>query len=235
MSEHISALKIQRLWKSYTNTYQLRAIYNYLRTNLSPERLQELSNKCDAISVKCKGDGAGLLSGALVDMFLSEYFHANLDAYKECHEGESDMKIHDIPLSLKTLKSGKSTVALDWSKNKTPSKREHFSTHIMVLNLSSCQWWKNSPTSKMESYSNKIAYNEVVKAGIYLIDKQFCKRYVTLASNNKTNTLVTEINLYRMLQRSKSQNLFIEIPEPEKCIQFRMVDAFSSSSSSSSA
>jgi hypothetical protein len=136
------------------------------------------------------------------------------------------MKIGDIPLSLKTIKTCKSTVALDWSKNDSSSTliKEHFNTHIMVLNLKSGYWWKKQP--KKVPFE-KISYDKEIPAGIYLIDKQFCKKYIELSSNNKTNTLIESTYLYIMLQRSLNQKLFVSIPEPTKQYTFNILNAFS--------
>jgi len=221
-----NAKKIQQWWKKCNSILELRKIKNYLQDTLTADNLQELSNKCQSINNVCKGDGAGLLGGCLVDMLLCQFFKEKCHLYEEFHNGENDMKIGGLPLSQKKI-NGKSTIALDWSKNQTDSKREHFSSNIMIINLKTEQWWKSKPL-KIQVENQKIVYNDSIKAGIYLIDKQFCKRFVQLSQNNKTNTLIESQQLYIMIKRSIHQDLYIEIPEPNKTLDFNILNAFSS-------
>ena len=65
-------------------------------------------------------------------MLLCKFFQEKLALYSDYHNVESDMKICDMPLSLKKI-NGKSTIALDWSKNETKTKREHFSCNIILI------------------------------------------------------------------------------------------------------
>ena len=224
MTLNISVSKIQKWWKKTNSILELKKVHQYLNSSLTKEDLQELSNKCHSITNVCKGDGAGLLGGCLVDMLLSQFFKEKLKEYEEFHNGENDMKICQIPLSQKKI-NGKSTIALDWSKNQTDSKREHFSSHIIIINLFTEQWWKSKP-NKILVENSKIIYNEIIPAGIYFIDKQYCKKYIALSQNNKTNTLIDSQYLYLMLRRSRLQKLFIEIPEPNKKLDFHILKAF---------
>lgn len=219
-----SAIVIQRWWKKYTKLNTLKNVYEYLLKNLSKDDFQTLSDNCNAISNKCTGDGAGLTAGALTDMFLDAFLKDKLAEYTENHVGESDMKICDIPLSLKRI-NGKSTIALDWSKNENDVKREHFTCDTIIINLKTETWWKKNPTSIKSNL--KISYNEEIVAGIYLVDKQFCKHHIKIASNNKTNTLIESQYLYIMLKRSQALNLFIPLPLPNKKNKFNILNAFS--------
>lgn len=226
---NIAAKTIQTWWKQNTSTTQLRSVYNILKTDLTPCDLQELSNHLCAINAKCKGDGAGLSSSGLIDMYLSEYFQKKITDYEEFHKGESDMKIHGVEISLKTIGGGKSSAALDWSKNSATSiEKTHFNSHVMILNRTTKQWWKSKPTkiTNTNSCATSISYNDTIKSGIYLVDKQFCKKYIQLSSNNKTNTLIDSQNLYLMIKKSVNQNLFIEIPEPNETLNFSVMGAF---------
>ena len=63
--------------------------------------------------------------------------------------------------------------------------------------------------------------------GIFLIDKQFCKYYVKLTKNNKTDTLIESQYLYIMLKRSMALNLYVELPTPNKTLKFDILKAFS--------
>ena len=203
---------------------ELPMIHQSLEASFTEDIRQDLSDKIHAIQCSCKGDGAGLTCGSLVDMLISETFQQVMGPhYTEYHVGESDMKLCDIPLSLKTIKA-KSTIALDWSKNPTESTREYFNEHIMILNTQSDVWWKKSPKLKSQE---DILYNDMVPAGFYLVDKDFCKKNIKLSSNNKTNTLIQSQDLYWMLQYSRSQGLSVTLPIPLPTYQFHISHAFS--------
>ena len=139
-----NCLKIQKWWVKYNCIIELRKVYNYLRIKLTHDDLQDLSNKCNSINMFCKGDGSGLLGGCLIDILLTKMFENKLTEYKEHHKGETDMKIYNICFSLKKI-NGKSTIALDWSKNNTTIIKNIFSSHIIIINLKEEQWWKDKP------------------------------------------------------------------------------------------
>lgn len=249
-----NAIKIQRWWHKNTSMKDLRKVWSYLNKSLTIDDLQCLANKCYAITKSCKGDGAGLASGGLIDMLICNFFKTKLTDYSDYHTGESDMKICDIRLSLKKI-SGTSDLALDWSKNEknkkdndkknnhkkeknnlsndqvinvpqiTKSQREHFSSHIMILNLQTAQWWKKSPIKQPVS-PLIITYNDTIPTGIYLIDKRYCKYYIKLSSNNKTDTLIKKEYVYIMIKRSIRLDLFISLPLPKKDIIFNILEAF---------
>lgn len=205
---------------------ELGTVRDHLLEHLPEERRQELSNKCCAVRNCCTGDGAGLSGGTLVDMLVGEYFEKYVPGYSPSRTGESDMKIGDTPLSQKKI-NGKSIIALDWSKNSSGSTREHFSCHILIINLKTDQWWKKDPKSRKEkSAALPITYNDAIPAGIYLVDKEFCKQFIDLSSNNKTNTLIESQPLYAMMERSMATDMFIPLPEPNQCLKFSILDAF---------
>ena len=213
---------IQHWWRKRSTMKNLSKVYAILQEKLTREDLQDLSNKCNAITMSCKGDGCGLLSGGLIDMVITSYFK-KLEDYKDCHVGEADMTIAGIPLSLKKI-NGPSALALDWSINKDAMIKEHFTCSIMILNLKTTQWWKRSPKVPP---TLKITYNDTMPSGIYIVDKQFCKKYIKLSSNNKTNTLIEKEFVYLMLKRSMALKLFIELPPPNKELKFDILRAFS--------
>lgn len=221
--EESNIIKMQRWWRSCSSIKNLNTVKNYLSNNLANADLQDLSNKCHCISKTCSGDGAGLSGGTLIDMLLCSYFHKRLPEYKEYHVGESDMKICDIPLSQKKI-NGKSSIALDWSKNEKDGNREHFSENILIINLKSEQWWKKNPIESKTKL--KVKYNDTIPSGIFLVDKQFCKYYIKLTKNNKTDTLIESQYLYIMLKRSMALKLHIELPSPNKDLRFDILNAF---------
>lgn len=174
------------------NLKELKRVHLYLKNSLNISDLQEISNKCYSINILFKGDdGSGLIGGCLIDMFISKYFEIKLDNYKVYHKGEADMEICGLKLSQKKI-TGKSSIALNWSKNqKVKSSEELFVNNILLINLKTQRWCKKpSKTQKSSDCFN------IIKAGIYLLDKEYCKRIVKLGSNNKTNALVKSVFLY---------------------------------------
>lgn len=205
-----------------TEIIQLKNLILYLKSNLDIKYLQELSNKCNSVNNYCKNDGAGLLGGCLIDMLISKFFENKLKEYKEYREGEADMMLCNIPLSLKKI-NGKSTIALNWSKNKNDIGKEYFKDHIIIMNLKTEQWWKKNPK---KSADNKIIYNDTINAGIYIIDKNYCKSNIKLTSNNKSNSIIESKSIYEMIKNSINEKLYIELPEPNKNISFNILNAF---------
>lgn len=215
------------------NEKKMQNVIKYIRENLSDENLQDFSNKCYAINKSCSGDGAGLFGGSMTDMFVNLYFKSKLNDHKIFHIGENDMKICNMPLSLKKI-NGKSIIALDWSKNKSKNiksvennnyannnddnkcDKKYFTDNIILINLKSSKWWKNE----------KNGYNNDIPAGIYIIDKYFCRCNVKLECNNKSNSLIKSHYLYQTIKNSISRNLFIKIPEHNKEIKFNIMNAF---------
>ena len=217
--------------ESSSSIQKLKQVYDHISSSLTDIDKQELSNMCNSIKNNFKGDGAGLTGGTLVDIVMNTFLKNKLPDYHENHKGESDMVICVLPFSLKKI-NGKSTCALDWSKNKKDEqniqKKEIFSCDIIVINLKSGksgQWWKKKPKN-VHSILN-IVYTSEIPSGIYLIDKRFCKYYVKLHENNKTNTLIDSMHLYIMLKRSIALKLYIPLPEPNKQLKFNILHAFS--------
>lgn len=221
---HMAAAQIQGWWRKHTTIKKLIDLHGYLTASLTADILQDFVNKCAAISTYCRGDGNGLIGGMLIDMLLSECFAENLTQYKNYHTGESDMSICNMTLSQKKI-TGKSHIALDWSKNKQQSKRERFTCNILLVNLKTDQWWKHNPTTILSKLH--IVYTTTIPTGIYIADKAFCKHYIKLTSNNKTNTLICQQYVYCMLNRSIAAHLYIRLPSPDKKLTFSIASAFS--------
>jgi hypothetical protein len=139
--------------------------------------------------------------------------------------------VEELLTSIKKI-NGMSTLALDWSKNEDVSTRENFSCHIMIINLKTEKWWINNPKNKIDQLTTinkgcKITYNDTIPAGIYFVDKKFCKTYIRLSKNNKTNKLITTIFVYLMLKRSISLKMFITLPASNNVLKFNILNAFS--------
>ena len=183
-------------------------VFNEMKTKINHENLSHMVSLMNAVSDECNGDGAGLSCGLMIDMILTKLLPTIIDTFESCHVGESDCKILNVPVSIKTI-NGKSTIALDWSKNGDNSiKRERFNTPIMIINRKTQKWWITSPRGK----KSPDFYSTQINAGIYLVSPTYCKENVTLVSNNKTNSLIKDVPLYHMLKDSIKNNTFIEFP-----------------------
>ena len=194
----------------------LKKVFKYMKKQLNDEVLQELSDKCVSINTYCKGEGCGLLSGSLIDLYITNFLKKLLNPkyYKIFHKGECDMEIHGVSFSFKKI-TGKTCIALDWSKNKANFKKDYFTHDIIIMNLKSGMWWKK-------------CNNTYINAGIYFVDKEYCLQNVKLSSNNKTNSLITDIFVYNMLLDCIEKNHFIPIPDHQKICEFDILKAFHS-------
>jgi len=192
------------VFNTYISYQELDVINKIFNNHLN---LQELSNMIHSIKNHCTGDGCGLKSGIYIDDVISEYFKQNIVSYKPFFSKEADMKICDIPLSLKSCTNPKGTqFALNWSKNKEVNT-ENFIYHTMILVSCSGLWWKNKS----------------VKAGIYFVDKHWCRKNIKLSSNNKTDKLISKPEVYKMIQNS---SFFVPIPPPSKVLKFSILRSF---------
>ena len=208
--------------KEADNVENLLKIISHVKTELDIALMTELNDKIISINNFCKGDGCGLTGGMLIDMFLTRFLVKHLPTFQECHDSEADCSICDEKLSLKKI-NGKSTIALNWSKNPTVDKKEKFMHNIMIINLTTSQWWKKKP---VQCVADKIDFTKTIPAGIFIIDKYFCKQNIVLSSNNKTNSLITQQYLYMMLHESMAREMFIPLPKKSKKYTFDILSAF---------
>ncbi len=211
-----------------TNLEQLHKTKEYLLTHLPPEKLEEILAVNLCIKEYFQGDGAGLASGTISDMYMKEYFREAVPNFTVYEEEESDIKIDGIPFSLKKI-YGASIIALDWSRNdvkegvEPQNVRTYFTTNMILINLKTEQWWKSKPVKpKIEG----LVYNHVIPAGIYLVDKDFCKEHTKLSKNNKTNTLIEKEYLYQIIQHSMDNDLCILFPSTRDKYDFCIRSAF---------
>lgn len=182
-------------------------VFQYLKESLDEQAIKEMYDCLHSIKNYLKKDGNGLTGGALTDIFISNFFQKKIKKYTEHHDGQSDFKILDIPMSLKKI-TGKSTIALNWSKNSN-IKTETFQTDIMIINLKAGTWWKN-----------KKDYCKFIPSGIFIIDKYFCIENILLTSNNKSNSIINSQNLYNMICHSIKKNSYIVFPEKYTALKF---------------
>ena len=170
---------------------------------------EDLSGMINAIKSYCVGDGCGLRIGGYVDDLVTELFRQSTHKFESYHSNDADCKIGGVPLSLKTCTNpAGTTFALSWSKNKTTDMSNNFSSHIMVIVSKSGQWWKSE---------------DEIKAGIYLISKNWCKYNITLSSNNKSNKIISRREVYKMLRNAVH---FIPLQESKHAYKFNILKAF---------
>ena len=194
----------------------------YLRSIFSLSILQNISDEINAITREFKGDGSGLNASQLSDRYMRKKLEQIIPSFKEINNGEADWSINYHDLSFKKI-SGKSVIALDWSKNPEGCKpKDLFQCDIMLMVSNTSQWWKKCP----KDVDAKIDYSKIIKKGIYIIDKFYCKNHVTLTSNNKSNTIIVAKQLYLALIYSFENDLFIEMPETSGKIIFNILKAF---------
>lgn len=191
---------------------RLKSIKQHIEKCLTSKKKTELMSYCLSIQKRLRGDGCGLSGGVLIDMIITEYFKQHITGFEEYHIKDCDFKILDVSFSFKKI-NGKSSIALNWSKNQKANDK-CFESNVCILNLKSGQWWKRK---------DRI---EMIKSGIYFIDMDFCNENVTFLSNNKTNTLINDVNLYSMLLYAKQNGLFISLPEDAEIKEMMITNAF---------
>lgn len=176
--------------------------------SLSPVAKQLIKDAHVTTKKSCTGDGAGLNHGnsseKIMTCFLSRLMP---ETFQKFNSDESDFKICDTPLSYKHI-SGRSTIALDWSKNELQSQRKYFQCDIMIYVEKTQQWWKSGPKISF----NDIDYTQTIETGLYFIDRNDCID-IEFVQNNKSNTIISNIHLYNMLITSKNKNNFIHFPD----------------------
>lgn len=198
----------------------LKKVKECLEKYLTPDKLQEISNRCISVNNEFTGPGGGLTSGIIIEKVLSEYFKNILPEF-ECHNvGQADMKICGVKLSCKKT-TGKSELALNWTKSDKLDKsniKDPFKEHILIINLKTEQWWKRKPKNSII----KGIPNETIPMGIYLINKKFCNKEYCSNSNTKTDKLIKNQSLYNMIQDSINNKLYIKLPVSNKKLKFKI-------------
>lgn len=212
ISEHHRNERLKRI-----NTKQINDTLSYLRYHFTDDKKEELLNMITLLQNQFKNtDGGGLSGGIYIEMCIMEFFNSLMGyRFKRNNTNEADFSINNIDFSFKKI-SGKSIIALNWSKNKTKSSKEHFSSNIMLFIINTTQWWKK-----------RTHYNQFIHSGIYVIDKYYCKDNVILTSNNKTDTLIKSETLFELINMSIGSNQYIPFPNiGNKFKTFSIINGF---------
>jgi len=175
---------------------------DYLRQALTDEVLQEISDKMWTLQCRLQSDGRGLLGGAVVEHVLFEMLETIMKDFTVHHVRQCDCTILGTKFSFKKI-SGKSRLALDWSKSTVKPTTGTFEHSILLLNLKAGKWWRSKPHRA-----------RTIPMGFFLINHVYCKRYVTLKKNNKTNSLIDTDELYRMITYAMDHSWCVKLPTP---------------------
>lgn len=179
----------------------MRVILDYLRDNLSHNILQEIADKLCTLHHHLKSDGRGLSGGCLTEQIVFEILGAALRDFCQFHENQSDCQIQGVRFSFKKI-TGKSQLALNWSKNEQRSTtRPQFHHPVLLLNLKEGRWWRN-----------RAGFDRHIPMGFFLIDHAYCNAHVHLRTNNKTDSLIDAENLYKMIVNAMENQMVLELP-----------------------
>jgi len=186
--------------KICTPAMTLLSILQYLKRSLPMTTvLQEISDKMWTLHQHLKSDGRGLSGGTIMEQTVFEILEKHVRDFRVCCHGQSDCIIMNTHLSFKKI-TGKSSLALNWSKNKSECQHR-FDCPILLMNLKEGKWWRN-----------KKQVDRFLPSGFYLIDDQLCNDHVQLKSNNKTNSLIDPNDLYFLMTHCLDEGLFLELP-----------------------
>lgn len=175
--------------------------------------IKDIISKAISINLKFKGvDGGGLFSGTLVEDFvLQEYFFTSglCEKYNyDCF----DLKINNKPLSFKKI-SGKSDIALKWSKNKI--KTNCTLSHILILNTGNISWWKR-----------KKDFTTNIPKGFFIIPSFWLNKNL-LTKNNKSDFILDKEVLYSLIQKSIKYKFFVSVKETDiKVYNYKLLHSF---------
>jgi len=194
------------------NIKEMKDKFEEINLDLFPTFLPKLLSLLSFFSSNDK-KGDGLSGGSIAEPFFREHFNG----IEEYHNNESDfifLKI--LKLSFKKI-TGKTKLALNWSKNQDDKRTvdNYFCYDMIILNLKGQKWWNKGPMKI--SKIDKTLYTKYIPMGIYFIDKNYCKKNITkLGKNNKSNSIIGDIDLYRLLKNSLENGLCIELKDSGK-------------------
>lgn len=93
-----------------------------------------------------------------------------------------------------------------------------------MINTKTSQWWKKNP--KNIKIDDKTNYTREIKSGIYIINKNYCKKNNKLSSNNKSNSIINKQYVYKIICRSIDDKTYIKLPEENKELKFSLLKCF---------
>lgn len=176
----------------------------FLKHHLTKPVLQEISDKMWTLHHHLQSDGRGLSGGTLMEQVLFEILGTTLHKdFSVRHIKQSDCTILGHPFSFKKI-TGKSCLALNWSKNDTPNNKSLTFEHpILLLNTKEGKWWRHKPQ-----------FDQYIPMGFFLLDPAYCNAHVCLKTNNKTNSLIDTEDLYKIIIHAMDKGEVLELPPP---------------------
>ena len=204
----------------------------YLNTNLSSIDLQLLVNQYSSINKFCKDKcNSTLLYRYLTNTLLFTFFESKLNNINEHYiiiNGERfiQKKINGKPCNFLDLVDSEKNDNTEENNNIEENNdieeiQDYFQYHVLIINLKSEKWWKHKPSSIK---NNNFKYNDIIEAGIYIINKNDCNKYIKI-ENKKPS--INNIYLYKILKNSVNRNLYIKFPnKSEKITKFNILNAF---------
>ena len=202
---------------------ELEKIMVYLNDNLSNIDLQLFVNQYSSINKFCEDKfNSTLLYRYLTNTLLFTFFESKLNI-----KYSNNIIIENLEFIQKKI-NGKPNGFLNLTDNEKNDDveetydveeiPEYFQYHILIINLKSEKWWKHKKNS------NNINYNNIIEAGIYIINKDYCNKNIKI--ENKKISL-NNMCLYRMLTNSIESDLYIRFPNKSgKILDFNIVNAF---------
>lgn len=141
--------------------------------------------------------------GTFMEQVLFEMFRTLLRDFSVCHAKQADCTLLGHRFSFKKI-TGKSCIALNWSKNKGDHQdHQTFEHPILLMNLKEGKWWRN-----------KAHFDKFIPMGFFLLDHAYCNQNVRLKVNNKTNSLIDQEELYKMMIHAMEQQRVLPLPAP---------------------
>jgi hypothetical protein len=123
------------------------------------------------------------------DMWTTGFDRTKLLCDRMVTQADCGIKCPDpVPLSIKCTKS---SIAVNWGKNKEKIDFQ-FIAPIMII------WHKPKPKHACES-------------GVYVVDPEWCQANIVLSSNNKTDYMVDDKQVVKMMEHAKEQGMFAPI------------------------
>ena len=177
-------------------------IVKFILNSFDLEDKQLFVDRCHAINTYYKGSGSGMTTGTIIEKLLIEHF--GFDNY---NVGQNDLKIIDIPLSFKKI-TGCSSFSLNWGNNKD-KRHVNCTSDILLFNIKTVKY-----------------FNHTCKSGFYIINKKHLLN-IELSRNNRSDNVIKSKNILSLLQSTIKDDLFIELPEPNKSrISYNLISGF---------
>lgn len=172
-----------------------------------------LSNRMFAIKNYFNNESAkGLQCGGILEKIQVEYICKHIENCYPCNEGQADIMIKESKYSIKNI-TKKSKIGVCWSKNPNIMDIE-IDTNILIFVSEGSYWW-----------AQKDHFDEYIPAGIYYVPIEFCKN-IKYIKNNKSDYIISEQDVYKLLCKSLANKYYLELPRPFKLLEYSFTYGF---------